>query len=418
MIELFFITIAIIIPLIFSCLLSAAETAVTASSMAKIHKLKKDGNIRATVISKLKEDKEGLISTILLANNSCNIIASTMATAFLIKMFGDEGVIYATIIMTLMIIVFAEVIPKTYAIAHPEKVALSFAYFLKITVALCKPITCLINRLVEIINIKNSEGGHLVSPAEEIKGAIDLHHKQGAMDQDDKYMLDGVFYLSETKVSAVMTHRKNIHSINIDLSIKEILAQVKTIGHAKIPMWKDKPDNIVGVLNTKELLNVLLAQVDIDKIDISKLVTEAIFVHENTTLDEQLSEFKARKNRFALVIDEYGDIQGIITLSDILEEVVGRVQDENDNEKEDILAQGDNECIVKGEVTIRDLNRKFNWHLPDEQASTVAGLLIHEAERIPDEGEKLSYHGHAFAILTKDGNQLTSIKVTKIRNYI
>lgn len=407
--------ISITIPLIFSCLLSAAETAITAMSTAKIHKLKKDGSKRAAVISKLKEDKEGLISTILLANNSCNILASTMATAFLIKVFGDEGVIYATVIMTFLIIVFAEVLPKTYAISNPERVALLFAYFLKVTVAICKPITKLINKIVTLFNVAHDPAHNLVSPTEEIRGAIDLHHRQGSVDQDDKYMLDGVFYLGETNVAEVMTHRKNMQSINIDLDTKEILSQVKNIRHARIPMWKDNPDNIVGILNSRELLNLLLTQQDIKKIKINDAISEPMFIHENTTLDEQLSEFKARKNRFAIVIDEYGDIQGVITLSDILEEVVGSIQDENDKEREDIVLQ-DGVCIVKGEVTIRDLNRMLDWHLPDEEASTIAGLLIHEAERIPDIGETLNFHDFDFTVLTKEGNQLTSIKIQKSDN--
>ncbi len=413
MLELFIISISIAVPLVFSCLLSAAETAITAMSTAKIYKLKKDGSKRAAVISELKEDKEGLISTILLANNSCNILASTMATAFLIKVFGDEGVIYATIIMTLLIIVFAEVLPKTYAISHPERVALSFAYFLKITVSICRPITKLINKVVILFKISNDQRYNLVSPTEEIRGAIDLHHKQGSVDEDDKYMLDGVFYLGETKVSKVITHRKNMQCINIDLDIKETLAQVKNIKHARIPMWKDNPDNIVGVLNTRELLNMLISEHDINKIDIKNLISAPMFIHENATLNEQLAEFKARKNRFAIVIDEYGDIQGVITLSDILEEVVGNIQDENDKEKEDVILQ-DGNYVVKGEVTIRYLNRMLDWDLPEEEASTIAGLLIHEAERVPDVGETLEFYQFSFTVLSKDGNQLTSIKIQKL----
>ncbi|MCT4635885.1 MAG: CNNM domain-containing protein [Rickettsiales bacterium] len=410
MLELFIISISIIVPLSLSCILSASETAVTAMSGAKIHKLKKDGNKRARIISKLKEDREGLISTILLANNTCNILASTMSAAFLIKIFGGEGIIYSTVIMTALIIVFAEVLPKTYAIAHPEKLALKFAYFLKITVTICKPITGMINKFVSIFKISPNYDDNLVSPTDEIKGAIDLHHRQGRFDQDNKYMLDGVFFLEETNVSEVMTHRKNIESINIDLGIKEILAQVKESGYTRIPMWKDNPDNIVGVLNTRELLDTLLDGQKLNKININDLIVEPIFVHENTTLGEQLSNFKERKIRFAMVIDEYGDIQGLITLADILEEVIGSVQEEGDDEV--ILKDG--ACVVKGEVTIRDLNRALDWHLPDEDASTIAGLVIHEAERIPEVGEEFKFYKFYFTILSKNGNQLTSIKVKKV----
>ena len=415
MVESLIILMAVVVSLLFACLLSASETAITAMSTAKIYKLKTDGNKRAIIISKLREDKESLISTILLANNGCNILASTMATAFLIKIFGSEGVIYSTLIMTILIIVFAEVLPKTYAISDPERVALKFAYLLKITVMVCSPIIKLINKFVDLVtsNFKMEHScGNLVSPTEEIKGTIDLHHKQGLVDHSNKYMLDGVFYLSETTVGKVMTHRKNMQSININLDIKDILAQVKTIGHARIPVWKDKPDNIVGILYTRELLHSLLTEQDISKINIADLISESMFIHENTALDEQLREFKTRKTRFAIVIDEYGDIKGLITLSDILEEVVGRIQDEHDHEKNSIIWQN-NHCIVKGEVTIRDINRELNWQIPDNGASTIAGLLIHEAERVPDVGEVLVFHGFSFNILAKEFNQLTTIKIEK-----
>ena len=420
MVDLIFIVTAVLIPMILSGLLSGIETAITAMSIAKLHKLKTDGNKRAYVISKLREDKENLISAILLANNAFNIFASTMATAFLINAFGEEGVVYATILMTVLVIVFVEVLPKTYAIANPERVALSYAYFLKFTVMICLPIAKAINKVVEYImdvcNL-NHPVSNLVSPTEEIKGAIDLHHKEGSFDQSDKYMLDGVFYLGETHIREVMTHRKNMQSLNLDLTVQEIITQLKTIAHTRIPVWREKPENIIGILNTRDLYHAILEQPDVSKLDIRELVVEPMFVHENTPLDEQLAEFKARKTRIAVVIDEYGDIQGIITLADILEEIVGRIHDEHDKDKNDIILNEDH-CLVKGEVTIRDLNRLMNWSLPDEEASTIAGLLIHKAEHIPEVNEKLEFYGFVFDVIAKDNNQLTSIKIMKIDNKI
>lgn len=413
MLELFIIIITIFIPLTLACLLSATETAITAMSLAKIHKLKKDGCDRAATIIKLKEDKEGLISTILLANNSFNILASSVATAFLIKIFGDEGVIYATIMMTILIIVFAEVLPKTYAISNPEKVAISFAQFLKITVLICRPFTKLINKIISLFNFSGHPSLSLVSPTEEIKGTIELHHNQGAVDKEDKYMLDGVFYLGETTLDKVITHRKNMQSINIDQDIKQILKQLSNIKHARIPIWKENTENIIGILNTRELLNMLLIDQDLTKLDINKAITKPVFVHENTTLDEQLADFKAKKNRFAVVIDEYGAIQGVVTLSDILKVLVGDIQDENDK-KEEIVLQNDGSCKVKGDLPVRDLNRIMNWNLPVEEASTVAGLLILEAERIPEIGENLEFYQFNFTVLSKEANQITGIKIKKL----
>jgi len=416
MFELLFIIITIIIPMVLSGLLSATETAITAMSIAKIHKLKTDGNRQATIISKLREDKESLISAILLANNAFNIFASTMATGILIRKCGEEGVFYATILMTVLVIVFVEVLPKTYAIANPERVALTFASFLKVTVTICLPIAKAINKVVVSIMSylkMNHKEVYLVSPTEEIKGTIDLHHKEGAVDQSDKFMLDGVFYLGETHVKEVMTHRKNMQSINADDDIQEIISQVRKISHTRIPVWRENPENIIGILNTRDLLHFILQQQDISALDINKMISEPIFVHESASLDEQLADFKARKTRMAIVIDEYGDIQGVITISDILEEIVGLIQDEHDKEKNDIILQ-DGQCLVKGDVNVRDINRAFNWHLPDDEASTIAGLLIHNAERIPEVGEKFEFEGFIFDVVSKNLNQLTSIKITKI----
>jgi Mg2+/Co2+ transporter CorB len=419
MIEL--ITLAfVIIPIALAGLLSASETAMTALSLAKIHRLKTDGNKRAVIISRLREDKESLISTILIANSIFNILASTVATAALIKIFGDEGVIYATILMTVLIILFAEILPKTYAIAYPEQVALSFAYFLKVSVGICKPITKMINFVVLFIiktfKMHKSCVEGEISPTEEIRGTIEIHHKQGYVDQGEKYMFDGIFYLSENNVGRVMTHRKNMYSINIDLDVKDLISQIQEIGYTRIPIWQDNPDNIVGVLNTKHLLNKLLIEKEIDKIKIKDLVREPVFVHENTSLGTQLSEFKRDKNRFAIVIDEYGDIQGLVTSSDILEEVVGSVvHDEHEKAKEEIV-YSNGFYTVRGDLSIRDINRILHWTLPEEEASTIAGLLIHELERIPDVGENFISNGFNFTILAKEANQLTIIRIKKLEN--
>lgn len=408
------ITISVFGSLFLSGLFSATETAITAISIAKIHKLKSDGNKKAAIISKLRENKEKLISTILLANNGFNILSSTLATALLIDIFGNEGVIYATLIMTILIIIFAEIIPKTYALANPERVALAFARFLEVTVKICNPITRTISFTVEFIMkfLKIENSINLVSPTEEIKGAIDLHHSEGSVDQSDKFMLDGVFYLGETRVSEVMTHRRNMVTLNIEQDIRSLRVELKKIGHTRIPVWQDSPDNIIGILHTRDLLNSLLDNDDLSLDEVKKLLTEPLFIHESTSLDEQLAEFKEKKARFALVIDEYGDILGMITIYDILEEVVGRIQDERDPVKEDLVVEGEN-YIVKGELTIRDLNRKLNWQLPDEEATTIAGLLIHEAERVPEVGENLCFYGFNFTILAKNLNQITSVRIVK-----
>ncbi len=411
-----FLLLLVFVLLLFSALLSMAETSITAISTAKIHKLKTDGNKQAAIISKLRENKESLISTILLVNNVCNIFSSSLATAVLIEIFGGEGVIYATLIMTILIIIFSEILPKTYAITNPEQVALMLARFLQIAVQICYPFTKAINFIVtgilKLFRIHHAQQ-QLISATDEIKGAIQFHHQEGGVDQSNKFMLDGVFYLGETKVKEVMTHRKNMKTIDISLSKQEIAKQIKEIKHRCIPVWQDKKDNIIGILNTRDFLYSLLNQNTLQEIDIAGLLTQPMFIHEHTPLDEQLAEFKEQKTRIAIVIDEYGDIQGIITLSDILEEVVGRFQDKYDSEKDDIIFY-ESGCIVNGQVPVRDLNRMLNWSLPDKEASTIAGLLIFESERIPEVNEVLNLDNFKFTVVEKENNQLTRIKIEQI----
>lgn len=415
MFDLIITLVIIIVPITLAGLLSAAETAITGLSPAKIHKLKTDGNKRAKLISELRENKELLINTILLVNSIFNIFASTVVTAILINLYGDEGVIYATIIMTIMTIIFAEVLPKTCAVVYPEGVALFLANMLRVTMVIFGPITNALSRVILYLikKFKSDElSDNFVSPTEEIRGAIEMHHKQGLVDSDDKYMLEGVFYLSETRVGKAITHRKNMRSINLDLDIKEIINQIKDIHHTRIPVWKNKPDNIVGILDTRILLNHLLNDKIIDKEEISRFLTEPLFIHENTALDVLLDQFKRLKVRIAIVIDEYGDIQGLITLSDILEEVIGEFKDEYDSL--DIVSEDVNSCIVKGEVAIRDINRALHWNLPDDDASTIAGLMIHRSEKIPELDETLIIDLYSCRVLSKEANQLTSIRIDRL----
>ena len=416
MIDLLIIFVVIFVPLIMGGLLSAAETSITALSLAKLHKLKSEGNKRANIIFNLREDKETLISTILLANNVFNILASSLTTAIFINIFGADGVIYATVLMTVLIIIFAEIFPKTYAIAYPESVALSLAHFLKIAVAIFKPITKAINALVDnsmkYLARRRKEKIHF-SSKEEIKGTIELHHKQGLVDNHDKYMFDGIFFLREANVGRVMTHRKNVKSINIEQSNAQILKMIKEIGHTRIPFWIDNPENIIGILNTKQLLFQLTNDNEIEKINFKTLLSKPVFVHENTTLDKQLSEFKNHKNKISIVVDEYGDIKGIITLADILEEVVGQVDDEYSSLEEKVKLL-DDYYLVQGEVNVRDLNRLNQWELPYNEASTIAGLVIHHLEKIPEVGENFYVDNYKFEVVGLNNNRITSVKIKRI----
>lgn len=414
---------AVVIPMgiiffliIISGFFSGSETALTAASKAKIHSLKQSGHKNAILVEKLLISKERLIGTILLGNNAVNILASSLATSVTIGYFGDDAVFYVTIVLTFLILVFAEVLPKTYAVQNAEKVSLKVAPIMGILVKVLAPITAAVQAGVAVLlksasNASEDTNNNL----DELRGTIDLHHHEGQVVKRDRDMLGSILDLSKTEVHSVMLHRKNIQSIDIDTPIKEIIDEVLNSNHTRIPIWKDKPENIVGILHVKTLLSELNSHDgDIEKIDLMHISKEPWFIPETTYLNDQLSRFRQRHNHMAIVVDEYGDLVGLITLEDILEEIVGQIYDEYDIAAQGIKRLKGEKIEVKGEVTIRDLNRAMDWGLPDVDASTIAGLVIHHAENIPEVGQEFEFLGFKFKILQRLNQQITGIFIEKL----
>jgi Mg2+/Co2+ transporter CorB len=411
--------ISIVVLIFTSAYFSAAETGLTALSRARIHKLKISGNKRAAIVTKIRIDKEKLIGTLLLGNNAVNILASSVATSAAIGYLGEEkGVIFSSVAMTVIVLVFAEVLPKTYAFYHAEKVALRVAPSLLLLIKLFTPFTKLIeiivNFLMWVMRVKN-KSENILSPIDELRGAIELHHHEGKVVKRDKDMLRGILDLSETEVEDVMVHRKNIYSIDINQPTADIITNVLDSRFTRIPLWKDKPDNIVGVLHAKALLKALRSYAgDVDDLKIMDIAIKPWFVPETNTLSNQLYQFREKRNHMALVVDEYGALVGLVTLEDILEEIVGHIDDEHNNGSLGIKKLKDSSYRIKGDNTLRDINRHLDWHLPDDGATTIAGLIINESERIPAVGEEFIYHGFWFKVDKKKNNQITSVLVKKI----
>ena len=402
-----------------SALFSGSETALTAASKARMHALSKAGNKRALIVSKLISDLEGLIGAILLGNNLVNILASSLATSVLIILFGDVGVVYATLAMTALIVIFAEVLPKTYAISNPDRVALNAAPVLRVLVLVLAPITGAIQFIVrttlKLFNI-SIENTQVLSAHEELRGAIDLHHHEGGVVKRDRDMLGGILDLQELEVSEIMVHRKSMGMIDAGQANETIVQQVLDSPHTRIPLWKDDPDNIVGVVHAKDLLRaVAAAQGKFDSIDIMSIANKPWFVPETTAVRAQLNAFLRQKSHFALVVDEYGALMGLLTLEDILEEIVGDIADEHDVAVPSMRSHADGSISVDGAVTIRDLNRALDWALPDGEATTIAGLVIHEAQTIPEVGQKFTFHGVRFEILSRQRNQITALKIIHLK---
>ncbi|MHA1598120.1 MAG: HlyC/CorC family transporter [Alphaproteobacteria bacterium] len=412
---------AIFILLLLSAFFSGSETALTAASRPLMHHMELKGNRRAGVVNRLHAKRERLIGAILLGNNLVNILASALATSVLISLYGEPGVVYATLGMTLLVLIFAEILPKTYAIHHANRTSLAIAPLVNVLVRLLSPITGSINFLVrgilKLFGVDYRADEAYVSSAAELRGAIDLHDGEAATARHEKAMLSSILDLAEVRVGEIMIHRKDVTMVNVDQPTEQIVEEVLSSPFTRIPLWRDQPDNIICVLHVKALFGAVRASrgslKDLADIDVIRLSAKPWFVPEQTTLFDQLQAFRSRREHFAMVIDEYGSLMGIVTLEDILEEIVGDISDEHDIVMPGVIPGGDGSYVVNGGVTIRDLNRRLNWNLPDEEAATVAGLVLHDSRRIPEVGQVFRFHGLKFEILQRQRQQITSIRITE-----
>jgi len=411
--------VAIILCLMLSFFFSGSETALTASSRAAVLRLAEAGNRDAKIINRLLAVRERLIGTVLLGNNAVNILASSLATTLFLLWFGDVGVLYATAVMTVLVVVFGEVLPKTLAINAPERVALRVAGPISWAVWLLSPILIAIEAVVRgilrLLGIRIGENEPLLSAHEELRGTVDLMHREGSVEKLDRDMMGGLLDLRELTVSDVMVHRTEMLTVNADDSPQEIVSAVLRSEYTRIPLWRESAENIIGILHAKDLLRALkAAEGDIAKIDINAIMLPAWFVPDIRPLSEQLKAFRRRKTHFALVVDEYGEVEGLVTLEDILEEIVGDISDEHDVPVPGVRPQPDGSVNVDGSVPIRDLNRAMDWNLPDAEATTIAGLVIHEARSIPDVGQSFTFHGFRFRVLRKERNRITALRITPL----
>ena len=407
---------AIGVLILLSGFFSGSETAVTAASRARLHHLEKQGNRRARMIGKLMRRREHFIGSILLGNNAVNILAAALSTSLLISVAGEVGVFYATVGLTLIILIFAEVLPKTYAIRNADRFALAVAPILLAVVWLLTPIVLLVRGVVYVALMPF--GAHKVADnkdeeaEEELRGAISLQAEEGAVIKHEHDMLHGILDLDEVAVGEVMTHRNNMAMIDMAAPVRVILDQVVESPFTRIPLWRDEPENIIGVLHSKDLLRAIQDNWnEIETLDIEKVLTPPWFVPETTTLREQLNAFRDRRAHFALVVDEYGSLMGLVTLEDILEEIVGDIVDEHDVTLRHTAARSDGSVLVAGDTTIRDLNRRFEWNLPDEEAATIAGLALHLAQQIPQIGDRIELDGFALEVRGRQKNRITSVRV-------
>jgi Mg2+/Co2+ transporter CorB len=409
----------IVICLAVSFFFSASETALTGFSRARMLQLEKNGNTRARLVNRLVETRERMIGAILAGNNVANIAASALTTGVLYAWFGDVGVLYATAIMTVVIVVFIEVLPKTLAINTPDRVALVVARPILWLVRLMGPILIGIEALVRwILRLFGARFGTdqaYLSAHEELRGTVDLLHREGSVEKLDRDMFGGLLDLRDLVVSDVMIHRTEMISVCADLPPREVTMAVLAEPVTRVPLWSGKPDNIIGILHAKDLLRAIRdADGDLSKVDVKAIARPPWFVPDVRPLSDQIKAFRRRKTPFALVVDEYGELMGLVTLEDILEEIVGDITDEHDVAVPGVRPQPDGSVNVDGGVPIRDLNRAMDWSLPDTEATTIAGLVIHEARSIPEAGQTFTFHGFRFRVLRREKNRIAALRIAPL----
>ncbi len=410
--------------LVLSGFFSGSETALTAASRGKLRAQADKGSSGAIRALKITEDNERLIGSVLLGNNLVNILAASMATALFTRLFGESGVALATLVMTLLVLVFSEVLPKTYAITNAERAAALVSRPISIVVLLFSPVVTAVRYFVRgvlrLFGVQIDPDSNILAVREEIAGALQLGHSEGVVEKEDRDRILGALDLRERAVEEVMLHRSGIEMIDADSDPTDIMEKCLQSNHTRLPVFRDDPENIIGVIHAKDLLRAMYKLIGGPKGDaaalngfnVADVVMKPYFVPETSTLDEQMRQFLRRRTHFALVVDEYGSLQGLITLEDILEEIVGEITDEFDPDADHPLKQSeDGHLMVEGAMTIRDLNRATDWSLPDDEANTVAGLVIHEAQMIPTVGQVFSFHNFRFEVMERDGNRITQLKI-------
>jgi Mg2+/Co2+ transporter CorB len=413
--------------LILSGFFSGSETALTAASRAKLKASADKGEAGSAAAMNVTEDSERMIGAILLGNNVVNILSASLATALLTRLFGDSGVALATLGMTLLVLIFGEVLPKTYAIANPETVARRVAPVIRVLIFLFAPVVSVVRVLVRgvllLFGVRTDPDRNILAVREEIMGVISLGHSEGAVEKEDRDRLLATLDLSDRTVEEVMRHRSTIEMIDAEEDPDSIMRQVLASSHTRFPIYRGDKENIVGQLHAKDLWREVdrLVRKDngnmsgVSELDLMKVARKPYFIPETTALDDQMRQFLKRETHFALVVDEYGALRGLVTLEDILEEIVGDITDEFDPTRQDGITPTEaGDYIIDGTRTIRDVNRALDWSLPDEEANTIAGLVIHEAQMIPAEGQVFSFHGFRFKVLERKENRISRLQVTRL----
>jgi Mg2+/Co2+ transporter CorB len=405
-----------------------AETSLATASRSKILTLAQEGEWRAKTVSYIWNKHERFLTALLLLNKIVAIVAIVVATDLCVRLCGGKGLIIATLLMTILVVVFAEILPRSYAMQKAEQVAMTTAPFIRVILMMMLPLTVvfgwLMRRLTRSFGADFDKVQYSLA-LEELRGAWELQqHEQGhETDEDDttrheRAMMRSILDLTNVTVSEVMIHRRNVDMLDAEMSPQEVIDRALASPYSRLPIYQNDPENIVGVIHGKLLTRQLRAMDgQREEIDILSMVSEPWFIPETTTLFDQLQSFRERREHFALVVDEYGAWQGIVTLEDILEEIVGQIDDEHDQVNHAVHHEetdGEAGYVVDGTMTIRDLNREFDWYLPNDDYATVAGLILYESQIVPEIGQSFVFYNYRFDVLERQRHQITKVRITPL----
>lgn len=404
---------SIIVMIFLSAYFSGSETAMMAMNRFRLRHLSNEGNRSARIAERLLERPDRLLSVILIGNNLVNFSAASVATLIAIQLFGDAGVIFAPVVCTVVFLVFAEVAPKTIAAAFPEKVALPSSYVLQFLLWVLFPLVWAVNNfanaMLRMIGINHENASEDTLSPEELRTVVFEGSQIAAHPQN---MMLGVLDLDKVSVEDIMVPRTEIYGIDIEDDLDEIMNQIRASQFTRVPVFKDQMDNVIGVLHLRNTAKFLTDQ-ELTKSAILQFTEEPYFVPENTPLQTQLINFQQRKERVGLVVDEYGDIQGIVTLEDILEEIVGEFTTDMATSNVDIHPQDDGTFLIDGSAHIRLINRQLDWLLPQDGPKTLNGLIMEYLETIPDSLVCMKIEGYRIEIVQIQDNRIKTARVSE-----
>ncbi len=406
----------LVVLILLSAFFSGSETALMALNKVRLKHLKKEGKKGAKLLDKIISRPDSLIGTILLGNNLVNVASSAIATSLAIYFFGPElGILYSTLIMTLVLLIFAEVTPKTYSAYHSEGVAFLVARPLALLMTLLKPlvltVTFFTSGLLKIMGLKKEMGGDILTE-DELKTMILLGEEAGHFGKKKTQMLQGILELRDISVKEVMVPRRDVFAIDMGTPLDEIKEAIIDSPYSRIPVYRGEIDKIEGVLYAKDFLKALAMG---REFKLEDLVGAPYFVPETKKIQAQLADFQRNHVHLAIILDEFGGTEGIVTMEDLLEEIVGEIWDESDRELRPVTRYGDGSISVDGKLTIRELNKELDIDIPEEDFNTVAGLIMHRLGKVPEKGERHEYMGLKFTVQRMDGQAIIKIKIRKLQ---